>query len=59
MSAVIVLQQRNAIHLMTDGAAYMPDGTLTWITPKAWAVPNLQAVVATRGAGGAGALLAS
>jgi hypothetical protein len=37
------------VHLACDGAAYGPDGTLTAITTKAFALPHLGCAVAFRG----------
>lgn len=50
MSATNVLIQSDRVHLMTDGAIYQPDGTLTAIGPKVRVMPHLNCAVAMRGA---------
>jgi hypothetical protein len=48
MSAVIVIRQSDAVHLVCDGASYAPDGTLLGITAKGFALPHLGCAVAFR-----------
>lgn len=50
MSAIITLVQSDRVHLLTDGAAYQPDGTVTHFTQKVRSVPHLQLAFAMRGA---------
>jgi hypothetical protein len=49
MSAVIVIRQTDAVHLVCDGASYKPDGTLLGITAKGFALPHLNCAIAFRG----------
>jgi hypothetical protein len=58
MSAIVLILHRHAAHLLTDGAGYSGDGRLQHIAAKAWSIPHLPAVIATRGAGLALPLLA-
>ncbi|WP_027556196.1 hypothetical protein [Bradyrhizobium sp. Cp5.3] len=50
MSAIITLAQSDRVHILTDGAAYRPDGTITHFTQKVRAVPHLELAFAMRGA---------
>jgi hypothetical protein len=38
------------VHLLTDGAAYRLDGTITHFTQKVRTIPHINAAVAMRGA---------
>lgn len=60
MTAIFVIKQRNAVHMMTDGAAYLrPSGIITSIDcKKAVAMPSLHAVVACTGPWDLGAFYA-
>lgn len=49
MSALNAILTPEAVHVLTDGAGYGPDGTLTGITSKVAALPHLSAVLAARG----------
>jgi hypothetical protein len=51
MSATnIVCQPRHrCLHAVTDGASYLPDGTLVSIAPKAFSIPHWPGVVTGRG----------
>ncbi|MEH2468976.1 hypothetical protein V1281_001768 [Nitrobacteraceae bacterium AZCC 2161] len=49
MSAINVIVQSNAAHLLTDGAGYNADGTLMAIGPKVSLIPHLSCAVAIRG----------
>ncbi|MFZ2652027.1 MAG: hypothetical protein WA210_18165 [Burkholderiaceae bacterium] len=52
MSAIIVLQQRNAIHMAVDGASYTQDGILRSVVQKCFALPTLPMLVAGMGLAG-------
>ena len=49
MSAIITLIQKDAAHLLTDGAAYSPDGALQFVCQKVRLIPHLACAVAMRG----------
>jgi hypothetical protein len=49
MTAINVLKQKAAVHVMTDGAHYAANGMLVGIAPKIYPLPHLRAAVATRG----------
>jgi hypothetical protein len=49
MSTIDVIRQREAVHVITDGGAFAADGTLLFVGPKAWPMPNVNAVLAARG----------
>lgn len=49
MSAVNVLVQSNAVHLLTDAAIYQPDGMLSGLTQKVRSMPHLNCAAAMRG----------
>jgi hypothetical protein len=49
LSAIITLKQNNAVHLLCDGAGYDTEGTVRAVMSKAFAIPHLAAVIATRG----------
>jgi len=49
MSAIITLCQRDAVHILCDGAGYDSEGTVRAVMSKAFAIPHLSAVIATRG----------
>jgi hypothetical protein len=49
MSAIITLRQREAVHLLCDGAGYDTNGTVRAVMSKAIAIPHLAAVISTRG----------
>jgi hypothetical protein len=49
MSAIITLCQREAVHILSDGAGYDSKGTVRAIMSKSFAIPHLSAVIATRG----------
>jgi hypothetical protein len=49
MSAIITLRQREAVHILCDGAGYDSEGTVRAVMSKAFAIPHLAAVIATRG----------
>ena len=57
MTAIFVVKQRNSVHMMTDGAAYLrPSGVITSVDlKKAVAMPALHAVVACAGPSDLGA----
>lgn len=49
MTAINVVRQRDRVHVVTDGAGYLGDGTVLSFVTKAFAVPHWPGVVATRG----------
>src|SRR4051794_31260127 len=49
MTAINVIRQSNAVHVLTDGAGYKPDGTMGIHAIKAWPIAHLNAVLASRG----------
>jgi hypothetical protein len=59
MSAINVIRQRNAVHIISDAAVYDSDGVVQFFQPKAFSLPHLPAVLASRGPFRAGYLLGS
>lgn len=51
MSSIIIIQQADAVHLVTDGAHYERDGTLGMIGSKVRQLPRARSVFALRGIG--------
>ncbi|KQN19439.1 hypothetical protein ASE86_13285 [Sphingomonas sp. Leaf33] len=51
MSSIIIIQQAEAVHLITDGAHYERDGTLGLIGSKVRQLPRAETVFALRGIG--------
>jgi hypothetical protein len=49
VTAINIIRQRDAVHVLTDGASYEPDGTPGWPGEKIWPLPHLHAVVAVSG----------
>lgn len=49
MTAINIIRQKNAVHMITDAAGYDERGVLLTIGPKAWPLPHLNAVFAARG----------
>jgi hypothetical protein len=49
MSAVNVVRQRDAVHVISDASVYDLDGYLQFFMPKTYALPHHPAVIATRG----------
>lgn len=49
MTAINVIKQKHAVHVITDGASWMLDGKFGPACCKVWPVPHLRAVVAARG----------
>jgi hypothetical protein len=49
MSAIITLNQREAVSILCDGAGYDSQGTVRAVMSKAFAIPHLSAVISTRG----------
>jgi len=49
MSALITLRQREAVHILCDGAGYDTEGTVRAVMSKSFAIPHLSAVISTRG----------
>jgi hypothetical protein len=49
MTAINVIRQRDAVHILTDGASYDHNGTMAWPGPKVWPMPHLNAVLAVSG----------
>lgn len=50
MTAINVIKQSAAVHVLTDGAGYRADGALAFRTQKVFPLAHLSAVIATRGA---------
>ena len=51
MTALNVFVQRQAVHVLTDGAGYAPDGSISWIGRKPITSDGLRAVIAWSGLG--------
>lgn len=49
MTAAIIIRQKNAVHLLSDGISYLRDGTVTAITAKIWPLPHINAAMICRG----------
>lgn len=49
MTAINIVKQRNRVHLVTDAAYWGPDGRIGCFGAKMFPLPNLPAVIATRG----------
>jgi hypothetical protein len=51
MTAINVIKQKHAVHMLTDGASWIYPGTYYLGPPvlKAWTLPHLNAVLACRG----------
>ena len=49
MSAINALVQNNAVHMLTDGAAYFQDRTFQFLATKILPFPHLRCAVAVRG----------
>lgn len=49
MSATVILNQRDAVHILTDGAGIDADGRMVLTIPKCNAVPQCNAAIAIRG----------
>jgi hypothetical protein len=49
VTAINIIRQRDAVHVLTDGASYDHEGVLAWPGPKIWPLPHLHAVVAVSG----------
>jgi hypothetical protein len=49
MTAINVIRQANAVHILTDGIVCNPEGVICEIGPNAFALPNLPAALAIRG----------
>jgi hypothetical protein len=49
MTAVNIVSQKRAVHIMTDGLSYTKEGTIVDVSPKCWALPALNAAVACMG----------
>ncbi len=49
MTAINIIRQKEAVHIITDAAGYDDRGVLLTIGSKAWALPHLNAVMAVRG----------
>ncbi|GJD74120.1 hypothetical protein [Methylobacterium goesingense] len=48
MSAVNIIRARDAVHMLTDGAAF-DGGKLAFTVAKVWPVPHLNAAIAMSG----------
>jgi hypothetical protein len=49
MTAVFIIRQRGACHMVTDGAAVGPAGRMSGILARAMPLPHLGVAVALRG----------
>lgn len=49
MTAINILVQSDAAHILTDGAGYNDQGTFVSVTPKVFCLPHLSAAVAVSG----------
>ena len=49
MTALNIIRQSSAVHILTDGAGYRPDGAMAFAMPKVFPLANLDAAVAGRG----------
>jgi hypothetical protein len=49
VSSVNVIRQRDAVYIVTDGAACLPDGKLSHLTSKVVPLAHLEAAIAVRG----------
>ena len=49
MTAINVIRQKGAIHVLTDGAGYRADGTFAFTMQKVFPLAHVNAVIATRG----------
>lgn len=58
MSAIDIIVQSNAVHLISDGACIGQDGIIHFIAGKVLPLPHLNAVIAHRGPSMAGAMIA-
>jgi hypothetical protein len=58
MTAVNIIKQKNAVHVLTDGASWLPTGGFGPACAKAFQLPHLNAVVASRGPRLGGVLIA-
>lgn len=58
MTAINVIKQKSAVHMLTDGASWHPSGEFGPPCVKAWPLPHLNCVVSARGPRCAPALVA-
>src|SRR5712692_2991285 len=49
MTAINVIRQSAAVHVITDGAALSGDGKLVFLSQKAFPISHLNLVIAVRG----------
>jgi hypothetical protein len=49
MTAINVIRQANAVHVLTDGASYDHNGVMAFPGPKVWPMPHLNCVLAVSG----------
>jgi hypothetical protein len=49
MTAINIIKQKNAVHMLTDGASWVFGGSFGPACCKAWPIPHLHAVVSGRG----------
>jgi hypothetical protein len=49
VTAINIIKQKNAVHMLTDGASWFFNGGVGPACCKAWPIPHLRAVVSGRG----------
>lgn len=49
MTAINIVRQEKAVHIISDGAWYAPDGFMKGFATKVFPLPNMPAVIAVRG----------
>jgi hypothetical protein len=49
MSSAILIRQTDAIHIISDAAAYDKNGTVIALAPKSFAIPHMSAALTARG----------
>lgn len=50
MTAINIIRQRDRVHVVTDAACWDSEGIVVGFWPKAFSLPHMPAVIATRGA---------
>src|ERR1700681_2777421 len=49
MSAINVIRQKSAVHVLTDGAAYSDAGDFEFSISRVWPLPQINAAIAVHG----------